>query len=112
MNTLPQKAIYDYSDKTKNVCSILTIALMLIIIFIISPFQLTGIKSGLLKLLIVSILGYTLYINFSAIKDLANVDGLFTKSSLFTIRNNVILSCIFSAFILFLALYVLSTLFN
>ena len=112
MDALPQKAIYDYSDKTKNVCSILTIALMLIIIFIISPLQLTGTKSGLLKLLIVSILGYTLYINFSAIKDLANMNGLFTKPNLSTIRNNVILSCIFSAFILFLALYILTTLFN
>jgi hypothetical protein len=112
MDTLTQKAMYNYSDKTKNICSILTIILMLIIVFIISPFQLTGVKSGLLKLLIVSILGYTLYINFSAIKDLANINGLFTKSNLSTIRNNVILSCIFSAFILLLALYVLITLFN
>ena len=112
MNLTPQSAFHNYSDTTKNVSILITVSLILIIIFIISPFRLIGFRSVLLKMLIVSILGYALYNNYRGLRKLINIDGLFKQAKWSGIRNNWLLSCIFSILIFLLAIYVLVSLFN
>lgn len=107
-----QTAFHDYSKKTKNVCLAITFALIMIIIFMVSPLRLIGMRAYLIKFLIVGILIFALINNYNAIKDIWGIDDLFKNSKWTGIRNNMILSIIFSLFILFLAFYILGNLFN
>jgi hypothetical protein len=101
-----------FSQNTEYVCSLLSIGIFLVFVFIITPLNLGKFFSGFGKLLIILILGYALYKNFGETHNfLKNIEGIFDNPDFSGIRNNMLLSHLLSLFILILVFYVLITIF-
>lgn len=101
-----------FTDKTKKVCTCSAISIFLIILFIISPLSSYLITSAFMKIIILILLSYTMYLNILQTNYLRNVS--FTKVSN-EIRNqltiNIICSSIFMLFIGLLIIFVTKTFF-
>jgi len=108
-----QTVLHTFSDNTKYVCTLTILGLFLIIILIISPLNIIGWILNMGKLVIILLLGYALYYNFNETHSfLKSVEGIFDNPELIGIRNNMLLSHIFSLFILILIIYVVVTIFK
>ena len=98
-----------YSDSSKNVCLYTTIAIVLSIIFIISPINQYVFTAFLGKSVIILILLYTIYQMFKNVNYLQNLTNVsFSKDD---IQTNIISSYIFSFFLLLLLFSVIQRLF-
>ena len=89
------KTYQSFCDNTKNVFYYITICILSIFIFIISPFKVEGYKYYTIRLFIITLLSYSLYILFTNSKALFNIEHLFTDPNLETIRNNCLLNIVF-----------------
>lgn len=107
------KHLHQFYEKTKNVHLGLTVALLFILIFMIAPLNLGYKKTKMGQFIIVGILAYILYLNFTETQRCAlmeknnivkNDDGGGLKDN---IANNIILSYILSGFIMLLLVYVI-----
>lgn len=108
------KHLHQFYEKTKNVHLGLTVALLFILIFMIAPLNLGYKKTKMGQFIIVGILAYILYLNFTetqrcALMEKNNIvknehdDGGLKDN----IANNIILSYILSGFIMLLLVYVI-----
>ena len=97
----------EYTVDSKNVCLCTTVAIFLIILFIISPLNIFILVSIPGKLLIASILAYTLYKNYIITNKLAKNSQLMPDN----LKTNIICSYILSFFILLLFFSVLQSFF-
>ncbi len=95
-----------YLKSTKNVCLCTVVAIFFIIIFILTPLKNILIASVLSKLVILSILGYALYINYNSTQNVSRGINLFS-GPLDNIKTNIICSHVFSFFIIILILTIL-----
>jgi hypothetical protein len=103
--------ISNYVESSKNVTFYISIALVLILIFIISPLEKYSF-CYIAKVIIVVILFYAIIKNFMSAQDFSrstNID--FFDGSWNDNKSNVIYSYIFTFFILLLAFSVIKTLF-
>lgn len=106
--------IIEFSKATQNVCLCLGISVFLIILFILSPLNSFILSSNFGKVIILILLGYTIYyntlqtnkfvkyFNVNIFNDLTNWDP---------IKTNVLCSYIFSLFLLVLIISVIRTIF-
>jgi hypothetical protein len=103
----------DYStDVTKKVCLCSFVSIVLIVLFIISPLSSFLMTSSLMKILILIILGYTIYLNSHQ----TNILSLSKKSSQnpeiqSQLSTNIICSYIFTLFLGILFIFVIKTFF-
>jgi hypothetical protein len=74
----PTSYITQYSEKTKYSCVILGVALLLVLLFFISPFSVSSgsMSSWIMKLIVVGLLGITSVILFNAVKPVIDTDGI------------------------------------
>jgi hypothetical protein len=107
MNTASNKIYQTFSEKTKSICFLNSVSIILILVFFIGPFKLTGYKHTLLKMLIIIILGFSLYINYNSSNDLLDIQNIFTNPSLANVKYNYVLNQILSLFILILIIYII-----
>ena len=108
-----QTALHAFSDNTKYVCILTILGLFLIITLIISPLNIIGWRLNVGKIVIILLLGYALYYNFSETHNfLKSVEGIFDNPEFAGIRNNMLLSHLFSLFILILIMYIIKTIFT
>lgn len=111
MDRADEHYLYNYSNGTKNVCICVVISILLIILFIISPLNNFFLASMCGKTLILSILAFALYKNiettFNFSKDINIFQGEWNS-----MKTNVLLSYVFSAFIIILIFSVLNRLFR
>jgi hypothetical protein len=116
MNTTKQKNNYSYntqlypfhifSDKTKTVCFILSISVIILNLSSLTKEIIGPTKTLLLKGVSLFLLSYTLYINFIETNNLIkNVPDIFNNKELNGLKNNVICSYLLSLMILILILY-------
>jgi len=92
-----------YSNNSKNVCIYITISIILILIFIISPLNKYFISSLIGKIVALLILGYALYENYmNTISFSKNTNVSIFTGSMDNIKMNIIGSNVFSFFILLL----------
>ena len=96
----------EYTVNSKNVCLCTTVAIFLIILFIISPLNNFILVSIPGKLLIAGILAYTLYKNYMVTNKLAQ-NTIMSDN----LKTNIICSYILSVFILLLFFSVLQSFF-
>ncbi len=95
--------IIEYAKSTQNICLYLSVASMLIILFILSPINSFMLSSIFGKSIILSLLGYMIYYNFKQTNTFSdNFNVSLTSGNWNPIKTNIICSYTFSAFILIL----------
>lgn len=74
----PTSYIAQYSEKTKYSCVILGSALLLVLLFFISPLSVSSgsMSSWIMKLIVVALLGITSVILFNAVKPIIDTKGI------------------------------------
>ena len=100
------------TDVTKKVCLCSFVSIVLIVLFIISPLSSFLMTSSLMKILILIILGYTIYLNSHQ----TNILSLSKKSSQTPeiqsqLSTNIICSYIFTLFLGILFIFVIKSYF-
>ena len=98
--------ITKYINNSKNICLYTTISIVLILIFIISPLNKYVFMSIIGKILILFILGFTLYGNIMNTGNILNSMNNNSNEMNNKINSNIICNYIFSFFILLLFLSV------
>jgi hypothetical protein len=105
--------IVEYAKSTQNVCLSMSISAFLIILFMMTPLNSFVLSSIFGKLIILLLLGYTIYYNITKTSKFANnfnVDMM--TDSWDPVKTNIACSYIFSGFLLILMLTVLQKLFG
>ena len=104
--------IDSYTDVTKKVCICSFVSIVIIVLFIISPLSSFVITSSFMKLLVLIILGYTIYLNnhqtniLSLSKNSAKTPEIQSQLS-----TNIICSYIFTLFLGILFIFVIRSFF-
>ena len=111
MDRADEHYLYSYSNGTKSVCICVVISILLIIAFIISPLNNFFLTSMCGKTLILSILAFALYKNVEITFNFSKGINIF-QGDWNSIKTNVLLSYLFSAFIIILIFSVLNRLFR
>ena len=107
-----QKIYQGFCDNTKTTFYLNASAIMLIFIFLLGPMQTYGFTNILIRLVIILILSYSLYMNIMSSKSLLDIENIFTNSSLAIVRNNFLLNSIFSLSILGVVVYLFCDMFR
>jgi hypothetical protein len=105
--------IIEYAKSTQNVCLCMSISAFLIILFMMTPLNSFVLSSIIGKLIILILLGYTIYYNITKTNKFANsfnVDMM--TDSWDPVKTNIACSYLFSGFLLILMLTVLQKLFG
>lgn len=105
-------AFHDYSNNTKSIYIIISIALLLVVITTIAPIGLSSIKINIGKLIALALIGYTLIKNCSETNNLIkSLPDIFNNPELSGIRNNALLSYVLCLSMIGLFIYILFTMF-
>ena len=101
-----------FTDETKKVCLCSATSIFLIVLFIISPLSNFFATSLLMKILILAILIYTIYLNNNQTNQLRIASSVIDSERLKSQLNmNIICSYIFTLFIGLLIIYVVKSFF-
>jgi hypothetical protein len=100
--------VVEYAKSTQNVCMCLGISIFLIILFMMTPLNSFMLSSIFGKVVIIALLGYTLYYNISQTNKFSkNFNISLTSGNWDELKTNITCSYIFSLFLLVLLLSVL-----
>ena len=112
MDTNNHFSLITFTDDTKKICTFSAISIFLIILFIISPLSNFFVTSTIMKIIIVVILGYTIYLNIKQTELLKLANGSITSEQLQSQLNmNIFSSYIFTLFIGLLIIFVIKSFF-
>jgi len=102
-----------FNDKTKYICNCIFIAIFLILVFVISPFNKFSNISIAVRVIILLLLGYSIYLNLQQTQLMNNVNKENNFSSNFKsqLNLNIIGGYVFSFFILLLFFFILKSFF-
>lgn len=110
MNSNEQFNLTTFTDTTKKVCTCSAISIFLIILFIISPLSQFFLTSIFMKIIIILLLSYTLYLNSYQINYLRNTNQLKLSNEVSSqININIICSYVFTLFIGLLIIFVMKS---
>jgi hypothetical protein len=100
--------VVEYAKATKNVCMCVVVSIILIILFVMSPLNSFFLSSIFGKIIILILLGYTIYTNIiETNKFMKSYDISLISGSRNPIKKNIICSYIFTIFLLVLAISVI-----
>ena len=98
---------HTFADNTKLVCTIIGLALLVIVFTTIAPSNIGRINIGLGKVIAIILLCYAFFKNCKETTQLIkNIPDLFSNPEMYKIRNNTLLSYILSVSILILIIYI------
>jgi len=115
MNTTPTASltIVEYAKSTQNVCLCLSISALLIMLFIMSPLNTFVLSSIFGKIIILTLLGYTIFYNVTKTNKFANNYNVdISLDDWNPIKINIMCSYIFSGFLFILMITVFKNLFR
>ena len=99
-----------FTDSTKKICMCSTISIILIILFVISPLSKFFLTSSLMKIIILIIIGYTIYLNIHQTSNLNSAAKFIkTENVMKQLNTNIICSYIFTLFLGLLCIFVVKT---
>ena len=105
--------IIEYAKSTQNVCLYMSISAFLIILFMMTPLNSFILSSIIGKLIILLLLGYTIYYNVIKTNNFANNFNVNMMSNSWDpVKTNIACSYIFSGFLFILMLTVIQKLFG
>jgi hypothetical protein len=100
--------VVEYAKSTQNVCMCLGISIFLIILFMMTPLNSFILSSIFGKVVIIALLGYTLYYNITQTNKFSkNFNISLTSGNWDELKTNITCSYVFSLFLLVLLLSVL-----
>ena len=112
MSTQSSSMIIEYAKSTQNVCLCISISVFLIILFIITPLNSFVLSSIFGKVIILLLLGYTIFYNVTRTNKFANNFNIDIMSNSWDpIKTNIVCSYIFTGVLFILMLTVLQQLF-
>ena len=101
-----------FTDETKKICICSATSIFLIVLFVISPLSNFFTTSLIMKILILAILIYTIYLNNNQTNLLRNATSVINSENLKSQLNiNIICSYVFTLFIGLLVLFVIKSFF-
>lgn len=105
INSSYQKIYQGFCNNTKTTFYLNASAILLIFIFLLGPVETSGFTNFMIRMVVLFILSYSLYVNIISSKSLFTIENIFTNSSLAIVRNNFLLNSTFSLFIFGLVVY-------
>jgi hypothetical protein len=107
-NADTSEKLHEFLDYTKSTCMSVVAAFLIIILFIVGPFKPQGYATTfVIRIAIALVLVYGIFMNCQAMEKMYNIKGIFTLNSMADIRINFILSAVFTALILALAIIII-----
>lgn len=106
--------IVEFSKSTQNVCMCLGLSMFFILLFMMTPLNSFMLSSIFGKVIILTLLGYTLYYNTRQTNKFVNNFNINIWNEPFTgnpLKTNVICSYVFSVFLLVLILSIIRKIF-
>ena len=101
--------INTYVENTKNTCFYIILSIFLIFLFIFGPLNRYIITSIIGKIILIVVLSYALYQNTNSTMSFSKLTNtIFTDGPWTTIKTNIACSYLFSLFILFLILKIIT----
>lgn len=102
--------IIKYAKSTQNVCMCLAITTVLIIIFMMTPLNSFILSSFIGKMIILTLLGYTVFYNLKVTNQFSNELNIkLTSGEWDPMKTNIICSYIFTIFLLILVVAIIRT---
>ena len=99
-----------FTDSTKKICTCSAISIFLIILFIISPLSNFFITSTLMKIVVLIILAYTIYLNIIQTNYLKNATNVVNNDIILSqLNTNIMCSYIFTLFLGLLGIFVVKS---
>lgn len=99
-----------FTDSTKRICTCSTISIFLIILFIISPLSNFFMTSSLMKIVILIILSYTIYLNIIQTNYLRTAtDTAKSEIIMSQLNTNIMCSYIFTLFLGLMGIFVIKS---
>jgi len=114
MSSSSSLMIIEFSKATQNVCMCLGVSVIFIILFMITPLNTFMLSSIFGKVIILTLLGYTLYYNTQQTNKFVNnfnVNLFNDNGNWDPLKTNVLCSYIFSVFLLVLILSIIRRIF-
>lgn len=112
VNGSSSSVVIAFAKTTQNVCICLGISILLIIVFMMTPLNTILLSSVISKIIILILLGYTLYYNTTKTQQFASQFNVtLTNGDWNSVKTNVVCSYIFSVFLLMLILSVIRNFF-
>jgi hypothetical protein len=112
MNSEQHFSLTTFTDTTKKVCTCSAISIFLIVLFIISPLSSFFLTSIFMRMIILLLLAYTMYLNSLQTNYLRNASQLNLTNEISTQLNiNIVCSYVFTLFIGLLIIFVLKSFF-
>ena len=101
-----------FTDSTKKICTCSAVSIALIVLFIISPLSNFFLTSSLMKIIVLIILVYTIYLNTIQTNSLRSATSYVKSENVMSQLNiNIMCSYIFTLFLGLLGIFVIKTFF-
>lgn len=112
MNSNEHFSITTFTDTTKKVCTCSALSIFLIVIFIISPLSRFFITSIFMKIIILTLLFYTIYLNTIQTNYLRNVNQInLSKEISSQLSINIVCNYVFTLFLGLIIIFVIKSFF-
>jgi hypothetical protein len=97
-----------FTDSTKKICTCSAVSIFLIILFIISPLSNFFMTSTLMKIIILIILAYTIYLNIIQTNYLRTATNVVNSEHIMSqLNTNILCSYIFTLFLGLMGIFVI-----
>ena len=97
-----------FTDSTKKICTCSAVSIFLIILFIISPLSNFFMTSILMKIIILIILAYTIYLNIIQTNYLRTATNVVNSENVISqLNTNILCSYIFTLFLGLMGIFVI-----
>ena len=99
-----------FTDSTKKICTCSAVSIALIVLFIISPLSNFFLTSSLMKIIVLIILVYTIYLNTIQTNSLRSATSYVKSENVMSQLNiNIMCSYIFTLFLGLLSIFVIKS---
>jgi hypothetical protein len=99
-----------FTDSTKKICTCSAVSIFLIILFIISPLSNFFMTSMLMKIIILIILAYTIYLNIIQTNYLRSATNVVNSENVMSqLNTNILCSYIFTLFLGLMGIFVIKS---
>ena len=105
--------INEYAKSNQHICLCSTVSIILILLFIISPLNNWFMTSLFGKIVILVLLGYTIFYNIKLTNNFSSQLGIYLANGNWSpVKTNIVCSYLFSVFLFILILIVIQSLFK
>lgn len=101
-----QLIMHSYNEKSKNTCTLVSISLIFIVAYFTIPYKASAFNSFLIKIIVLGILGATIFYQFKCLHQLLNIEELFTKEENNSVRKQYIIGAFFSVILVCFFLFI------